>query len=201
MTAAEEQLSALWRTTLQGLADRTAHDIRNALNGVAVNLEVVRSRSARGSDGSLVAPFAASAAAELERVTAQADALVGLVRSAGERADVGVLLARFGAFLRGPGDPPRLTVDLPSDSGRAETAVSDAARVALGTALLRAIDREGTISCRLRTEPAPTVYIECGAGGPLSLADDVAAAVQSAGITLAPTANGIAISFPPAPTG
>ena len=62
MSGGEEHLSALWLVTLQRLTDRTAHDIRNALNGVAVNLEVVRSRAARGADGSAIASFATAAA-------------------------------------------------------------------------------------------------------------------------------------------
>jgi len=33
---------ALWADALEALANHVAHDFRNALNGVAVNLEVVR---------------------------------------------------------------------------------------------------------------------------------------------------------------
>ena len=43
-----------------------AHDVRNALNGVAVNLEVARSRAARGADVSQVAPFIETAAQQLD---------------------------------------------------------------------------------------------------------------------------------------
>ena len=46
-----------------------AHDVRNALNGVAVNLEVARSRSQRGADVSEVAPFLDTAAQQLEIAT------------------------------------------------------------------------------------------------------------------------------------
>jgi hypothetical protein len=53
MTGDDEHLSALWLATLQRVTDRVAHEIRNALNGVAVNVEVVRTRAARGGKGSL----------------------------------------------------------------------------------------------------------------------------------------------------
>jgi len=43
-----------------------AHDVRNALNGVSVNLEVARSRAQRGIDIAQVAPFIETAAQQLE---------------------------------------------------------------------------------------------------------------------------------------
>jgi hypothetical protein len=43
-----------------------AHDVRNALNGVAVNLEVARSRAQRGVDVKEVAPFIETAAQQLD---------------------------------------------------------------------------------------------------------------------------------------
>ncbi|MGI8509890.1 MAG: hypothetical protein ACR2MQ_11255, partial [Gemmatimonadaceae bacterium] len=46
-----------------------AHDVRNALNGVSVNLEVARSRAARGSDISQIAPFLETAAQQLDVAT------------------------------------------------------------------------------------------------------------------------------------
>jgi hypothetical protein len=202
MTGADGRLSALWLDTLQRLADRTAHEIRNALNGAAVNLEVVRSRMARGGQGEAVTPYAASAAAELERVTAQTAALVALARSPGARADVASLLSRFTALLASKDARATLALELPSEPGSPpETPAADAARLAIGAALLGAMEREGSVSCRLGTDGVATVYIECEAGGPLSLADEVETAVEAEGITLLPTRNGIAISFPPVRTG
>lgn len=46
-----------------------AHDVRNALNGVSVNLEVARSRAQRGVDIAQVAPFLETAAQQLEAAT------------------------------------------------------------------------------------------------------------------------------------
>ena len=46
-----------------------AHDVRNALNGVSVNLEVARSRAQRGVDIAQVAPFIETAAQQLEAAT------------------------------------------------------------------------------------------------------------------------------------
>ena len=71
------------------MADRAAHEIRNPLNGLAVNLEVVRSRAARaggggggagGGDLASVGRFAESAAGELERAAELVQALLELAR-------------------------------------------------------------------------------------------------------------------------
>ncbi len=196
----EEPLSRLWLSTLEQLAEHIAHDIRNGLNGAAVNVEVVRSRTARGGEGASVAGYAAAAAAELERVSAQTDALVALARRPGPRTDVGVLVTRFGALLRGAGES-RVRIEVRADAGGAESSAPLAARVALGTALLQALERDGPVFCRLGTEAPAAVYIETEAGGPLTLAGDVATTLGTVGITTVPTTNGIAIIFPPAPTG
>jgi hypothetical protein len=194
-----EHLSALWLAVLQQLTDHIAHDVRNALNGVAVNLEVVRSRAARGAEGAAIAPFVIAAAAQLDVLTGQADALVGLLRSPAGSTDVAGLLGRLVNLAHGAGKGT-IELDVPMNSGGAMTRADPmAVRLALAAALLAALKREGHVACRLGTEDAATVYIECDAGGPLTLAGEIKAAVTEAGISLAPAAHGITISFPPNP--
>jgi signal transduction histidine kinase len=85
-----EASSTEWLRALQSLAARVAHEIRNPLNAVAVNLEVVRSRCERGRvEPQAVLPFATAAAGELERVSRLVDALLALSRPA--RSDLAVL--------------------------------------------------------------------------------------------------------------
>jgi signal transduction histidine kinase len=70
-----------WLDALQHLARRIAHEIKNPLNAVAVNLEVVRSRCERGSaDPTALLPFATAAAGELERVARLVEALLAVSR-------------------------------------------------------------------------------------------------------------------------
>ena len=198
MNGADEHLSALWLSTLQRLTDRVAHEIRNALNGVAVNVEVVRSRSARGGDTSAIAPFAAAAASQVEILSGQADALVSMLRPAAAPVDLGALLGRMAILLRGEPGKGEVAVDLPVTAGAAASGASgDATRLAVAAALLAALDRGGRVSCRLGTDQAPTVYISSDAGGPVTLAPDVADAVTRAGMLLTPSANGIVLTFPP----
>jgi signal transduction histidine kinase len=79
----EDASSSEWLRALQKLAGRVAHEIKNPLNGAAVNLEVVRSRCERVNvESSAVQPFATAAASELDRVARLVDALLALARPA-----------------------------------------------------------------------------------------------------------------------
>jgi hypothetical protein len=60
---------------------RAGHELRNALSGVAVNVEVVRSRAGReGATGEL-ASFASRASAQVEEASSLTDGLLALVSS------------------------------------------------------------------------------------------------------------------------
>ncbi len=197
MSGEDEHLSALWLATLQRLADRVAHDIRNTLNGVAVNVEVVRSRAGRGAEASAIAPFATAAASQVEILSGQTDALVSLLRPTGTPVDLGALLGRLAALLQDASGKPLVDLELPVNSGAvASGAGGDTTQLTLSAALLAALERPGRVKCRLGTDGAPTVYISSDAGGPLSLAPDIGDAVVAAGVLLMPSANGIAVTFP-----
>lgn len=60
---------------------RSGHEIRNALSGVAVNVEVVRSRVAREGAATEIATFAERAGAQIGEATALTNGLLALVRS------------------------------------------------------------------------------------------------------------------------
>jgi signal transduction histidine kinase len=86
----DDASSTEWLAALQSLAGRVAHEIKNPLNAVAVNLEVVRSRCERGNvEPPAILPFATAAAGELERVARLVEALLALSRPA--RRDLAVL--------------------------------------------------------------------------------------------------------------
>src|SRR3954471_13765019 len=94
-SAATEEAGLLWLGTLQRAMGRAPHDIKDSLNGVSVNLEVVRSRAARpDAPASAVAPFAEAAGQQLERLTTLIEAVLALGRSEREPADVALTLRR-----------------------------------------------------------------------------------------------------------
>ena len=197
MTGGNEHLSALWLLTLQRLASRAAHDVRNALNGVAVNVEVVRSRAGRGADGSAIAPFATAAAAQVEILSAQVDALVALLRPAGSAVDLGALLSRLTALVQDTSGKDVIVLDLPASAVAVVSgAGGEATRLAVAAALLAALEQRGRVACRLGTDSAPTVYISSSAGGDVSVAQDIVDAVMAAGIQLRSSADGITLTFP-----
>jgi hypothetical protein len=64
---------------LREIIRRSGHEIRNALNGVAVNVEVVRSRVAREGTAAQIASFADAASAQISEATALTNGLLSLV--------------------------------------------------------------------------------------------------------------------------
>jgi hypothetical protein len=65
---------------LREIVRRAGHETRNALNGVAVNVEVVRSRVARAAVNPDLADFAERASSQIGVASALNDALLKLVR-------------------------------------------------------------------------------------------------------------------------
>ena len=70
---------------------RAGHEIRNALNGVAVNVEVVRSRSGREGSAKDLASFADHASAQIREASVLADGLLAFVNAVLEAQSSGTL--------------------------------------------------------------------------------------------------------------
>jgi hypothetical protein len=183
-----DALAGRWLLALEALAGRAAHAVNNALNGATVNLEVVRIRARPGGDAGAGAPFAESAAGELERASALVAALLALGRAPRGEPDVGETLRQVAA-LAGPALEERkvaLRVDAPRE--RATTsAPSHAVRLALSRVLLNVGERLASetvggplavevggadpadesvrlLRCTLRSTPAPVVRLDFPAG-------------------------------------
>jgi hypothetical protein len=75
---------------------RAGHELRNALNGVAVNVEVVRSRADREGSPKELASFAERASGQVGEASALADGLLAFVGS--------VLAAQTAGTLKTTGD-------------------------------------------------------------------------------------------------
>jgi hypothetical protein len=114
--AGKDALSAV-----RELTRLAGHEIRNALNGVAVNVEVVRSRLAKQTAASDLVAFADRANAQVGVATALTEGLlafVGCVLSA--QAD--------GTLRRAPGASGGTQIELMIYGSRADAAVSDIKR-------------------------------------------------------------------------
>lgn len=203
MATAEE----LWLGVFQRLCDATAHQFKGALNGVAVNLEVVRSRAGRGEAGvSALQPFAEAAAAELESVIQSAEAMLALARPSRGPADV-ARITRDVAVLasRGAGAAPaevggrRLTVDKGVERLGTTSAPASAARLAIAAVLLAAVEASQDVVCSAVDDGrGPAIRVSCGErdGSRIALSDEVVSAAYSAGVHLDISESGATITFP-----
>src|SRR5918993_5991538 len=98
-SAASADAGVLWLAALQRAMGRASHDVKDALNGVSVNLEVIRGRSARpDAPAAAVASFAEASAHQLERLTNLIEAVLALGRAERQPADVVVTLRRLAAL-------------------------------------------------------------------------------------------------------
>src|SRR5690242_8241108 len=165
----------LWLDVLQRVCARTSHELKGALNGVAVNLEVVRSRSTRPEAAAAsVAPFASSAADQLETVVEMTEALLKLARAPREPVDVSDTVACLVALLAPSvrADGGSLRMEVPSRELTAATtrANGNVVRLVIGAALLAAISRKGDIRCRVNVGDDTVFHVDCAdAEGPLDL--------------------------------
>lgn len=72
---------------LRDVSRRLTHEVNNAANGVAVNLEVVRSRAVASQAGEALRPFAQRASDQLEQLTALQEILRTLLQLAIDHMD------------------------------------------------------------------------------------------------------------------
>ena len=150
-SAAAAAGAALWLHALGDTADAGAHHLKNLLNGVAVNLEVARSRSARGADAASIAPFAATAAERFEAASAVAEALLALVRPEPAPANVSGVASRVALLLGGADDRATVLLSDGGGAGEAVTSVSpEVVRAAVARALLAATGEPGEVTCETR---------------------------------------------------
>lgn len=202
-TAAPADAGVLWLAALQRALARAAHDVKDALNGVSVNLEVVRTRASRAdAPASAVAPYADAAAQQLERLTALLDAVLALGRSERAPADVGVTLRRIAALCSASNasSDARVTVR-EAIVGDARTSVAgDAVRLALAAPLLDAVaSRKGesreAVVCELMDE-GEALVVRLVADRPIPMPADIADVLRAAGVRWTESANDLSVVFP-----
>ena len=202
-SAAPADAGILWPAALQRALARAAHDVKDALNGVSVNLEVVRSRASRAdAPASAVAPFAEAAAQQLERLTALLDAVLALGRSERGPADVGITLRRLAALCSASNASSDARVIVRETLvGDAHTSVpSDAVRLALIAPLLDAVasrrgeSREAVI-CEL-TGDGDALVVRLLADRPVPMPADAAEVLRAAGVRWTASAHDLSVVFP-----
>jgi signal transduction histidine kinase len=190
-------LDALWLATLQKLSAHVAHDLKGALNGVSVNLEVVRSRSEKDSTtGADVRRFATNAADQMGIVIRATTSLLSLTRGTRGPVEVSLVTKQVANLLDDMSSPAGGRYQVSVEGGMsAETgAPLNAARLAVAECLLAADSGSQPVTVRVSGLPTPRVQIHPAIAPALS--PDAEAALWAAGIQISTDGHGISISLP-----
>lgn len=204
ITAAED-VAGLWLLTLQRAVGRASHDVKDALNGVSVNVEVIRSRSARPEvPASAVAKFGDAAAQQLDRLTTLLDAVLALARADRSPADVALTLRRVVTVCGASSSSSDAEVSLVgnAETGVAQTRVPvDVLRLALMAPLLEVVTgvnrapRLSPVTCRM-DEDHEWVRVVISAGGrQVTMPDALADVLRGAGVRWTEGEN-LSLAFP-----
>jgi hypothetical protein len=201
---ASDAVEALWLRTQRLVAARAAHEVRNALNGVAVNLAVVQGRLARAGAAESLTRFTDAATGELERLTAQVEALVALAGAPRGPADVAALARQTSTLIgRGGGGGPALTLAAPA-AGVALTRVApEAARTLVLAALAGEAAEPGAAprdrACEVSVEASGTVRLAVQGDDAPVFDPPLEALAAAAGVeTSRPAATELVLVFPAA---
>ena len=193
-------MAALWLTAHQEIVDRAAHELRNSLNSVAVNLEVVRSRLQRKSlDVSTISPFAETAANAMEGLSALSEAMLTLSRPPRQPADVGGKLKTLFTVLepvaRRTDDEIRF-VPPPAGDGITE-APSDVTRLVLAATVLEALKKPASVRCTIEPFQDGRFAVVFAGWFPIQLPDAILSVARGAEIFSDPEpADATRLTFP-----
>ena len=192
ITAAEDA-GVLWLATLQRALARASHDVKDALNGVSVNVEVIRSRAKRPDlPASAVAQFAEAAGQQVERLTTLIEAVLALGRAEREPVDVAVTLRRVATLCGASASSADAPVEV-RDDGVESTLTrvrGDAVRLAIAAPLLDAVTGGGSdrlhppsaVVCTITEQEEDVVVSIHAAKRRVAMPDAIADVLRAAGV-------------------
>ncbi|MEX2177682.1 MAG: hypothetical protein WD801_03160 [Gemmatimonadaceae bacterium] len=198
----DDTLDRLWLAVLQEIVDMAAHELKDVLNGVSLNLEVVRSRSgtAAGMEGGRVAPFAVAAADQLAVLTDRVEALLFLGRPARNPADVALALRHLAALLVPATRSDGCSLAVTGYGAATPTSVrAQAVRLALGSSMLVLTKRGGNGLCGLSAAgsgSATVVRFSHESAAALDLDPEIAAAIVADDIHVQRSDGDLLLEFP-----
>ena len=191
-------IDRLWLRTLEEVVNRAAHEVKDSLNGVSLNLEVIRSRSSGPvADGQGLATFATAATEQLEQLSARTEAVLFLARPPREPADVAVTLKHLACLLvpTAKSDGRSLTVD-GYEEAAPTAARGQATRLALAAGLLMLTKEGGDSRCHLDSSSETVVRFSHESAGTCSLDSTVAKAIAEHSISSVRSGSDLILRFP-----
>ena len=189
--SADENVEELWLATFQRAVGRASHDVKDALNGVSVNLEVIRGRAARpGVAASAVEQFAEAAGHQLERLTTLLDAVLALGRAERQPVDVALTLRRIATVCSASSSSAdaEVLVELEGVESAPTSVAGDAVRLALAAPVLDLVvgTEQGTratpVRCVVRENDSATTVTIAAEGRRAAMPEAVAGALRAAGV-------------------
>jgi hypothetical protein len=204
--SAQEDVGALWLHTLQRAIGRASHDVRDALNGVSVNLEVIRSRAVRPDvPASAIAQFGEAAAQQLERLTNLIEAILALSRPERSPADVGLTMRRVTVLCAASSSPADAEVRMIDESSVGSTMTrvrSNVVGLALLAPLLDVIagsdkaNRASEVTCRLAGDDGAVLVVIAATDRHATMPEGVADVVRAAGVRWTEGELDLSLAFP-----
>lgn len=189
-----------WVEELGRLAALVAHEVNNLLNGVAVNLEVVRSRAARGADTGDIGPFAETASSQLEALTPVVRGMIALSRPAPESPRISTELNHIVAVLKAVAVAKGGDVALELAASETPTCVPGAtARLLLASAVREAAEPGIRVKCSVADQAEETVVRVAREGRRVELPLSVTRAAVDAGVHIEHSADALILRFPAGP--
>ena len=188
----------LWLRTLEEVVNRAAHEVKDPLNGVSLNLEVIRSRSSGPvANGQSFASFATSASEQLEQLSARTEAVLFLARPARDPADVALTLKHLASLFvpTAKSDGGSLTVD-GYERSTPTGAPGQATRLALAAGLLMLTRGGGDSRCHLDSNGGTVVRFSHESADTCSLDSAVAKAIAEHSISSVRSGSDLILRFP-----
>ena len=193
-------IAALWGQAWEDVLGGARHEVRDSLNGLAVNIEVMRSRLAAGkTDHKSLAPFAEASHQQLQNVIARMQAVfyMGQLRNAPGPGDVARTVEQFAALLVPAAKSKGMTLEI---EGYDQTALTSARPVAVGVALaagFKALLKEGGVArCVLESGPETVVRFSHESADVGDLDPAVASALGKEDVRVRRSGKDLHIAFP-----
>ncbi len=203
--SAPEDVGALWLQMLQRAMARAAHDVKDALNGVSVNLEVIRSRAERPDmPAASVLQFAEAASNQLDRLTRLLDAVLVLGRSERQPVDIAATLRRVATICSASSSNADAAVTVTEDGMLDSTASrvdGSVARIALLAPLLEASTgadrstRASDLACALSTGADAIRVTMSAAERRVAMPEQVAEILRAGGVRWTEDENTLSLFF------
>jgi hypothetical protein len=196
-------LDGLWLQSLQEVIGRAAHEVKDSLNGVSLNLEVVRSRTSRVGAGSAdnggLAAFSTAAVEQMELLTLRTEAMLFLARqpNPGTSSDVALVLRHLASLLipAVKADGGRLVID-GYQRACPTSASAEATRLALARGLLTLTREGGSARCTLEAGSETLVRFSHESALAVSLDPAVASAIAEHSIRTDRSGSDLILAFP-----